>query len=188
MRRLLGFHGFFLFGPDVGLSALPQYLIELLLELFGPGPLGGGHALQRLVVLVEEVLRQLVQVVAVLELSDSDLRLVLEVAVLVEDLVHLVLDLSLKVQVSQQLRDNISNVLVVVIASRSLTAALWLHHFVFNCFFDGPEHIRVLNILEYKLALLLYPETHIGAADSLSQTVIKTIVHFFLINILLTYI
>lgn len=94
LRRLLGLDGLLLFGPDEWFPALPEYLIQLLLELLGPGPFGGGDALQGLIVLVEEVLRQLVQVVAVLELGHCDLRLVLEVPVLVQDLMDFVLYFS----------------------------------------------------------------------------------------------
>lgn len=120
---------------------------QLIFQEIIPLLFGLGDLLQRLVVLVEEELGQLAHVFAVLELRGCYLARLSEVSVLVQDLMHLVFDFRFKVEILQQTRDHLIDLLRL--------GVLRPYDLVLDGLLDGPKHVGVLDLLEDQLALLL---------------------------------
>ena len=93
---------------------------------------------------------------------------------------HLILNLRLQVQITEQPRDHFSDVLRCQRATLAFGVAL--DDLFFNRLFDAPEYVGILNLFEDELALLLNPEGHVGATRGLARTVIEAIVHLILLN------
>lgn len=79
-------------------TTVPDKVGQLVAEVLVPLFAAGLQAVHGLTLLVEECLRQSSHVRAVLELCGGDLGGLVEVAVSIEELVHLILDLRLQVE------------------------------------------------------------------------------------------
>jgi len=84
-------------------------------------------------ILVEEVVGQLVHILAIPELGQGYLASLLEGPILVQNLMDLVFDLGFQIQVFQQPRDHFRNVLGL--------GVLGLQDLVLNDLFDRPEDV-----------------------------------------------
>lgn len=91
-------------------------------------------------ILVEEVARKLTHILTILELGCSDLTGLFEVAVFIKSLVNFILYLGFQVQVFQQPWNHLADFLRFGLPIP--------YNLFFNCFFDGPEHIGILDFFE----------------------------------------
>ena len=134
------------FGSHERLSTGPDGLQQLVFEVVVPLPASHGHLLERLMILVEEELRQLAHVPAVLELGGCDLGSLSEVAVLVQYLMDFILDLGFQVELFQEPRNHLAYFLGLGVFGSN--------YFILNGLLDGPEDVRVLDVFENELAFL----------------------------------
>ena len=112
-------------------------------------------SIHRFVFLVEKGIRQTGRIRAVFELGLRNFRGLVEVAVSVQKLMHLILYLSLQIELFQQPRNLFLNI------SR-LTATF--DHFILDSFFYRPKCVAIFHILEDQLTLLGVGQVHIGCA------------------------
>lgn len=169
-----------LLGSHVRLATRSNCRQQLGLECVVPLASGLGHVLQRLVIAVEEELRQLRHVPAVLELGRRDLARLLEEAVFVEDLVHLVLDLGLELQIPEEARNQLGDFMRLQV--------LRANNLVLDRFLDGPEDVAVLDFLEYQLTLLVVRQVEVGAGPGSAKRlpyyhVVVSLIHILNYNL-----